>query len=74
MIFGVYAEILCMDQHYGTAKDRDEAFELLRKAFDENGTHASAVAAGDADEPMKVVAFIDAGGDIWEGDTIAEEA
>ena len=67
-MFGVLAEIVSINGVVGFAKDKDEIRRKLNNQWRMTGTWAIALAAGNADEPMRTVATIDASGNIfWEG-------
>lgn len=63
----VYAEIITIDGNAGTATDYADAMRKLTAAWKETGAWACAVAAGDADEPMRIVLTINADGVFTHG-------
>lgn len=67
MKYGALAEVIGIDGNAGSGDSVEEIEALLNKTWEETGTWAAAVAAGNADEPMRAIATIDAGGAIhWE--------
>lgn len=70
-----FAEIVTLDGVVDSAANRDEIAAKLDAAWRWTGTWAAAIIAGNADEPMRTICVIDAGGELhWHDDNESARA
>lgn len=65
MALYAYTEIVTIEGFWDRAETREEVESMLEEAWSRTGAWAGAVAAGDADEGMRLVAVISGDGRVY---------